>query len=115
MVALILGMSSGGWAQTNSALLEKGIYAEETLGNLSDAINIYLQIVGNTDAARPIAAQALYRLGICYLKSGKRADAQAAFSKLTRSYPEQKELIAAIPGLPIPPEVQLRPIPWQDG
>jgi hypothetical protein len=115
MVVLTLGMSSGGWAQTNSALLEKGIYAEETLGNLWDAINIYLQIVGNTDAARPVAAQALYRLGICYLKSGNRADAQAAFSKLTRSYPEQKELIAAIPGLPIPAEVQLRPTPWQDG
>ncbi len=115
VVALVLAMSSGAWAQSNSALLEKGIYAEETLGNLSDAINIYLQIIGTTDAARPIAAQALYHLGICYLKSGKRADAQAAFSKLTRSYPEQKELIAAIPGLPIPPEVQLRPTPWQDG
>ena len=115
VVVLVLGMSSSGWAQSNSALLEKGIYAEETLGNLSNAINIYLQIIGNTDAARPIAAQALYRLGICYQKSGKKADTQAAFSKLALLYPEQKELIAAIPGLPIPSEIHLRPAPWQDG
>lgn len=115
VVVLVLGISSSGWGQSNSALLEKGIYAEETLGNLSDAINIYLQIIGNTDAARPIAAQALYRLGICYQKSGKQADAQATFSKLARLYPEQKELIAGIPASPIPSEIQLRPAPWQDG
>jgi len=115
VVALILGMSTGSWAQTNSALLEKGIYTEETLGNLSDAINIYLQIIGHADAPRPIAAQALYRLGICYQKSGKKAETQAAFSKLAQLYPEQKELIAAIPAVTTPSEIQLRPVPWQDG
>lgn len=115
VVALVLAMNSSGWAQSNSALLEKGIYAEETLGNLSEAINVYLQIIGNAEATRPVAAQALYRLGICYQKSGKQADAQATFSKLARLYPEQKALIAGIPAAPIPSEIQLRPAPWQDG
>ncbi|MGA2264480.1 MAG: tetratricopeptide repeat protein [Acidobacteriota bacterium] len=114
-LVLIMGMSPGSWTQSNSALLEKGIYAEETLGNLSDAISTYLQIIGNTDAARPIAVQALYRLGICYQKSGRQADAQATFSKLARLYPEQKDLIARIPAVLIPTEIQLRPAPWQDG
>lgn len=115
VVVLALGMSSSGWAQSNSALLEKGIYAEETLGNLSDAINAYLQIIGHADAARPIAAQALLRLGICYLKSGKRGEAQATFAKLIQLYPEQKELIARIPASPNASELHFLPAPWQDG
>jgi hypothetical protein len=114
VLVLIVGMSPDSWTQSNSALLEKGIYAEETLGNLKDAINAYLQIIGNADAARPVAAQALFRLGICYQKIGKQADAQSAFSKLAQLYPEQKELIARIPASPAVTALQFLPAPWQD-
>ncbi len=84
-------------AQDPSVLLEKAIYTEETLGNLNDAIAIYQQVVANADAARVTAAQALFRLGMCYQKSGHKEDAQAAFAKLSKLYPEQRELIAQIP------------------
>ncbi len=113
--ALILGMGTGARTQSNSALLEKGIYAEETLGNLQEAINAYLQIIGNAEASRPVAAQALFRLGICYQKSGKQREAQAAFFKLAQLYPEQKELIARIPSRGVPAMPQLLPAPWQNG
>jgi hypothetical protein len=51
-------------AQDPSVLLEKAIYAEETLGNLNEAIGIYQQITAAAESNRATAAQALYRLGM---------------------------------------------------
>jgi tetratricopeptide (TPR) repeat protein len=99
--------------QDPSILLEKAIYTEETLGNLQDAIALYQQIVAVTDAGRTTAALALYRLGMCYQKSGRTEEAQTAFAKLTRLYPEQKDLIAKIPALSAAPK--FRSAPWEDG
>lgn len=100
-------------AQDPSVLLEKAIYTEETLGNLNEAIGLYQQVVANTDAARATAAQALFRLGMCYQKSGHKEDAQAAFAKLSKLYPEQRGLIAQIPSrTTAPPFV---PAPLFDG
>ncbi len=87
-------------AQDPSALLEKAIYAEETLGNLKEAIGIYQQIVALSEANRATAAQALFRLGMCYQKSGRSADAQSTFARLAKLYPEQKDLISRIPSPP---------------
>jgi tetratricopeptide (TPR) repeat protein len=101
-------------AQDPSVLLEQAIYAEETLGDLNQAIGIYQQIVADADAGRPTAAQALFRLGMCYQKSGHNESAQAAFSRLKRLYPEQKELIAGIPAFPSEAP-SLGPAPWVDG
>jgi tetratricopeptide (TPR) repeat protein len=87
-------------AQDPSVLLEKGIYEEETLGNLQEAISIYQRVAAAAEANRATAALALYRLGVCYQKSGRTTDAQAAFARLAKLYPEQKELLAKIPGAP---------------
>jgi hypothetical protein len=106
---LMLTASLAFSAQDPSVLLEKAIYTEETLGRLSDAINIYKQIVNAAGTNRTIGALALYRLGICYRKSGREADALTAFSTLARLYPEQKDLIAKSLLL------NLRPAPWADG
>ncbi len=106
---LMLAMASALSAQESSVLLEKAIYSEETLGNLSEAINIYQQIVGKADTNRNTAALALYRLGMCYRKSGKEDEARAAFSRLVQQYPEQKDLIMKSQMLDI------RPAPWADG
>lgn len=100
-------------AQDPAVLLEKAIYTEETLGNLNEAIGLYQQIVADTDAGRATAALALYRLGTCYQKSGRAGDAQTIFSKLTRQYPEQQELISKIPALSNAPQFRLAP--WIDG
>ena len=90
VMLLMLAMASALSAQESSVLLEKAIYSEETLGNLSEAINIYQQIVGKADTNRSTAALALYRLGMCYRKSGKEGEARAAFGRLLQQYPEQK-------------------------
>jgi len=106
---LMLAITPAFSAQESSILLEKAIYAEETLGNLNDAINLYRQIANAADAGRTTAALALYRLGMCYRKSGREADALAAFSNLARLYPEQKDLILKSQLL------ELKAAPWVDG
>jgi tetratricopeptide (TPR) repeat protein len=108
-----LGIRSGLSAQDPSILLEKGIYAEETLGNLSDAIGIYQQVVLADTASRATSVLALFRLGMCYQKSGRADQAQATFAKLLKQFPEQQGLIAQIPGISNGP-VALRPAPWTD-
>jgi tetratricopeptide (TPR) repeat protein len=109
-----LGIRSGYSAQDPLILLEKGIYAEETLGNLNDAIGIYQQVVIADTASRATSALALFRLGMCYQKSGRADQAQATFAKLLKQYPEQQDLIAQIPGISTGP-VALRPAPWANG
>jgi hypothetical protein len=101
-------------AQDPSLLLEKAIYAEETLGNLEEAITIYRQVVAAAEADRATAALALYRLGICYQKSGRAEEAKTAFARLTSLYPDQQELISRIPGAHSS-QLALRPAPWIDG
>ena len=101
-------------AQDPSVLLEKGIYEEETLGNLQEAISIYQRVAAAAEANRATAALALYRLGVCYQKSGRTTDAQAAFARLAKLYPEQKELLAKIPGAPSN-RLEFKPAPWADG
>jgi hypothetical protein len=81
-------------AESISVLLQKAIYAEETEGNLDAAIKIYESITKGADANRSLVAQALYRLGLCELKRGKREDAEAAFRKIIGQLPDQSELVA---------------------
>ncbi len=111
---LVLGISSQLAAQDPSVLLEKAIYTEETLGNLSEAIGLYRQIAADLYVTRSTAALALFRLGICYQKSHNDDQAQAAFSKLIKLYPEQQDLIALIPA-PATNPLGLKPAPWADG
>jgi tetratricopeptide (TPR) repeat protein len=114
VLTLVLTISSAVSAQDPSVLLEKAIYTEETLGNLGDAIRIYQQVLSIAAADRATGALALYRLGMCYQKSGRAADAQSAFSKLTKLYPEQKDLIAKTSGASSN-RLDLRAAPWIDG
>ncbi len=81
-------------AEPLTVLLEKGIYAEETLGDLDEAIRIYGQISAKSKAERPIAAQAQFRQGRCLLAKGDQARAAAAFRALISDYPDQKDLVA---------------------
>ena len=81
-------------AESVSMLLEKGIYTEETVGDLDAAIKIYEQIVDEAQASRSYVAQAHYRLGMCYLKKGKNEEATAAFQRLIDQFPKQTELVA---------------------
>ena len=94
LVLLLLG--SGVFAQkpTTSELLQKGIYLQETVGDLEGAIKIYKQVVGMTEESRANAAQAEYRLGVCLQKKGQQQEALETFRKLVKEYPEQTAVVA---------------------
>src|SRR5215471_3052615 len=91
LAAALMGLPARG--QSAADLLQKGIYTQETVGDLDGAIKIYSQIVNSATQSRTYAAQAQYRIGLCLLKKGESAEAQKAFEKLIRDYPEEKELV----------------------
>jgi hypothetical protein len=97
-----------------SELLEKGIYSEETKGDLDGAIAIYQQVLSEVKAGQSLAAQAQFRLAQCYLKKNKSAEANAAFEKLIHDFPGEKDLVAKARGR-LPAQPKLGPVPWVDG
>ncbi len=109
----LLGICCTAYAESASVLLEKGIYTEETVGDLDAAIEIYEQIVADAEANRAYVAQAQYRLGMCYLKKGQKQEAREAFEKLIAQFREQKELVAEAQKH-LPSELELDPAPWAD-
>ncbi|HEY4761719.1 MAG TPA: tetratricopeptide repeat protein [Thermoguttaceae bacterium] len=102
-------------AESVSELLEKGIYTEETVGDLPKAIEIYQKVVAEAKTTEAYAAQAQYRLGQCLLKQKKNEEAVAAFQKVIDSYPDQKEWVAkAKKQVPGQQELKLENVPWKD-
>lgn len=81
-------------AESISVLLQKGIFAEETEGNLDVAIKIYEGIVAEGEANRSLVAQAQYRLGMCRLKLGMNEEAATGFQKLVNQFSDAAELVA---------------------
>jgi len=97
-----------------SDLLEKGIYTEETKGDLDAAMQLYKQVAAGAHAGQALGAQAQYRLGVCYYKKKNFTEASAAFEKLLQDFPEQKELAAKAREY-LAGTVTLLPAPWVDG
>ena len=91
---LALGLFSAARAETASVLLEKGIYTEQTVGDLDAAIKIYQQIIDDPEANGQYAAEATYRLGTCHLKKKQQAEAVKAFRALVREHPDQEQWVA---------------------
>jgi hypothetical protein len=97
--AVLVGLALAGaftaaWAQreSSSTLLEKGIYYEQTAGDIDAAMRIYKQITDDAQASRSLVAQAQYRLGLCQLKKKQTEAAAESFRKVVSLYPDQKEL-----------------------
>jgi hypothetical protein len=101
-------------AQSNSELLQRGIYLQETMGDLDGAIKIYKQIAQTAQESRGLAAQAQFRLGLCLDKKGQPAEAARVLQKLITDYPEQTDLVARAKAL-LPSGPKLLPAPWIDG
>ena len=97
-----------------SELLEKGIYAEETKGDLEVAITIYQQLITESKAHQNLAAQAQFRIAQCLLKQKRQNEAIAALEKLIHDFPNEKALIAKAREH-LPGDVELVPVPWADG
>ncbi len=105
-------------AQSAAELLEKGIYLEETAGQLEQAIEVYRRIVTDATADRAHVAEVLLRLGTCHFEQGDSEAATEAFERLLAEYPEQEPLVArAREHLRVSrePTLELLPAPWPDG
>jgi hypothetical protein len=99
---------------TLSEKLEQGIYSEETKGDLDAAMKLYQEVVSEARGGQSLAAQAQYRLGVCYYKKKNYAEATATFEKLVKDYPDQKELVAMAQQY-LAGTTVLLPAPWTDG
>jgi Tol biopolymer transport system component len=69
-------------------LYEKAKYTMETKGDLQEALTIFEQIVGNTNADRSLRAKAQLHIGICKEKLGLK-EAIDAYQDVVNLYPEQ--------------------------
>jgi hypothetical protein len=80
-------------AASTSELLQQGLYAEEVEGNIDSAIKSYQQVIDNKSAPRNHIAQALYRQGMCYIKTGDEQSARGALGKIVTEYADQTEIV----------------------
>ncbi|OHB48862.1 MAG: hypothetical protein A2Y10_06315 [Planctomycetes bacterium GWF2_41_51] len=80
--------------QTKSpaVMLQEGIYAEETEGNLDKAMEIYGQIRKDYNDVERISAKATYHLGMCHLKKGDKETAAKYFEEVVSYFPDQKSV-----------------------
>jgi len=85
------GPSAGASA---SVLLQEGLYAEEIEGDLDGAIKIYEQVLVEAKDIEQAAAQATYRIGMCFLKKGDKAKAAEHFQSIVREYRNNEQLVA---------------------
>ena len=113
LLAVPIPAAPGG-SPAPSDLLQKAIYAEETVGNLDEAIKLYEQVVADGKAARSAAAQAQYRLGLCYEKQGKAEEAKKAFQTVVDDYAGETD-VAAQAAKHLPGKIALEPAPWKSG
>ena len=97
-----------------SELLEKAVYADETAGNLDEAIELYGKVIAEAKAASGIAAEAQYRLGLCFEKQGETQKARQAFQAVVDDYPRETNFVA-LAKKKLPGALELLPIPWKDG
>jgi tetratricopeptide (TPR) repeat protein len=86
------------FGQTAAELLQKGVYAQETEGNLDNAILIYRQIVNSAPSQRDVAAQAQYRLAQALLQKGNLTEASREFERLARDYADYGSLVSSLAG-----------------
>src|SRR5260221_90186 len=93
---LLALLAHGALGASSVELLEKGIYNEETKGDLEKAVALYQQIVDDRNAARGLVAQAQLRLGLCHLKLGNKSKAVAALERLTQDFPDKEKLLGMV-------------------
>ncbi|MEN6383956.1 MAG: tetratricopeptide repeat protein [Phycisphaerales bacterium] len=83
---------SNGNLQASAVLLQQGIYAEETEGNLDKAVEIYTQIRTDYNDVERIAARATYQMGTCFLKKNDNENAAKYFQEVVDYFPDQKSV-----------------------
>src|SRR5262245_58089954 len=77
-----------GLAQTQTHLLERGIFTEDTLGDLDGAIQIYRQVLAAHSVPRSIEALAQLRLAESLRKKGQLPQASPASAAQQQQTPD---------------------------
>lgn len=86
-----------GSAQSAAELLQKGIYAQQTAGDLDSAIRIFRQIASSpAPGQRAYAAQAQYLLVQSLIRKGDFLVASQELQKLAVDYPDYKDLAKSL-------------------
>lgn len=80
-------------AKSPSLLLQEGLYAEETEGDLEKAISLYEEVLEQYKDVERLAARATYQLGMCHLKKGDKGKAAEYFDEVVNYYPEQTTVV----------------------
>ena len=84
-------------AQESAAVqLQKGIFAQQTTGDLEAAIQIFRQIIASNPVERVYAAQAQLHLAQSLLQKGDLNGAATEFNVLAANYSEFHEAVAAM-------------------
>ena len=91
MASLLL--TGTAYAQSAADLLQKGIHAQETVGDLDGAIQIFRQVVASPNTNKQLAAQAQYQLVLCVLQKGDRPGASQELQLLEKNFGDQPDLI----------------------
>ena len=96
-MALTLALTTA-FAQTGADAprqLEAAIHREIVLGDLRGAIEAYRGVLALEGAPRPVTARALFQIGQCEEKLGKRTAAEDAYRRVADSYSDQEPAAAA--------------------
>jgi hypothetical protein len=93
LLAAVVAGSGASFAASTGEMLQQGLYAEEVEGNPDAAFKIYTQITENRSAPPNHAAQALYRMAVCCVKTNDAATARKLVAKLVANYPGEKEVV----------------------
>ena len=80
-------------SQSAEVLLGAALHQEEVEGNLEAAIETYKKLLAEFPGNRSLAAQAQFRIGVCYEKLGRR-EAQKAYEEVLARYADQPEFVA---------------------
>jgi len=94
ILLLVFGLPAGVvHAKSATILLQEGIYAEESEGDLEKAISLYQQVLEKYKDVERLGSRATYQLGMCHLKKGENEKAAEYFQEVVNYYPEQKTVV----------------------
>jgi DNA-binding beta-propeller fold protein YncE len=78
--------------QSASEMFQRAQMLDESNQNLTEAINLYAQVVAQANGQRVLAANAQYRIGLVYERLGKKTAAQRAFKIVVNQFADQTDV-----------------------
>ena len=89
-------LAASGFAQTAAQLLQKGIYTQQTAGDVDAAVRIYRQVIASAGSQRGLAAQAQFQIVGALRQKGDLSAASQELRTLVTDYRDQKEVMASV-------------------